>query len=109
VADGPYRHLRNPLYLGTILLAVAIGTMASRIGFLVLTVGMILFVYRLILREEANLLRSQGESYRRYFEAVPRLIPRSRGTLGLIVEAKKEGPGFSAGFGGAPPGGTVHY
>jgi len=22
---------------------------------------------------------------------------------------KKEGPGFSAGFGGAPPGGTVHY
>jgi protein-S-isoprenylcysteine O-methyltransferase Ste14 len=78
VADGPYRHLRNPLYLGTILLAIAIGTMASRIGFLMLTVGMILFVYRLILREEANLLRSQGESYRRYFEAVPRLIPSLR-------------------------------
>jgi protein-S-isoprenylcysteine O-methyltransferase Ste14 len=74
-ADGPFRHLRNPLYLGTILLAVAIGTLASRVGFFVLSIGMILFVYRLILREEANLLKSQGENYRRYFEAVPRLIP----------------------------------
>jgi protein-S-isoprenylcysteine O-methyltransferase Ste14 len=78
VADGPYRHLRNPLYLGTILLALAIGTMASRLGFLVLGAGMWLFTYRLILREEDNLLQSQGESYRRYLEAVPRLLPSLR-------------------------------
>ena len=75
LADGPYRHVRNPLYLGNILLAVGMGLMASRIGFLVLSLGMTLFVMRLILREEAELLRDQGDPYRRYCLAVPRFLP----------------------------------
>jgi hypothetical protein len=75
VADGPYRHVRNPLYLGSMLLAVGLGTMASRIGFFFLLAGIISFLYRLILREEAGLLQSQGESYRKYYDAVPRLLP----------------------------------
>ncbi|HEV2386104.1 MAG TPA: isoprenylcysteine carboxylmethyltransferase family protein [Candidatus Acidoferrales bacterium] len=75
LADGPYRHVRNPLYLGNILLAAGIGLMASRIGFLVLSLGMTIFVVRLILREEAELVRGQGEAYRRYCAAVPRLAP----------------------------------
>lgn len=75
LADGPYRYVRNPLYLGNILMATAIGLMASRVGFFVLSIGMTLFVIRLILREETDLLRDQGESYRRYCAAVPRLLP----------------------------------
>jgi protein-S-isoprenylcysteine O-methyltransferase Ste14 len=78
VADGPYRHVRNPLYLGNILLAIGMGPMASRTGFLVLVVGTVPFVFRLILREEASLLESQGEGYRQYFETVPRLWPSWR-------------------------------
>jgi protein-S-isoprenylcysteine O-methyltransferase Ste14 len=75
VADGPYRHVRNPLYLGNILQALGIGLMASRLGFAFLTIANTIFMIRLILREEAGLLQSQGESYHRYFEAVPRLCP----------------------------------
>jgi len=75
VADGPFRHVRNPLYLGNLLLAIGLGFLASRSGFLFISIGMLVFVYRLILREETTLLQSQGESYRRYFDAVPRLIP----------------------------------
>ena len=75
VADGPYRHLRNPLYLGTVLLAVGIGFLASRVGIIILVGGMASFTYRLILREEASLLASQGERYRRFFQSVPRLLP----------------------------------
>lgn len=78
LADGPYRRVRNPLYLGNIVMAVAIGLMASRTGFLILSLGMTLFVIRLILREEAELLRAQGEPYRLYCSAVPRLIPARR-------------------------------
>ena len=78
VADGPYRRVRNPLYVGNILLAFGMGPMASRTGFLVLVAATVPFVYRLILREEAGLLESQGESYRRYFETVPRLWPSLR-------------------------------
>lgn len=75
LADGPYRRVRNPLYFGNIVMAVAVGLMASRTGFLILSLGMTLFVIRLILREEAELLRAQGESYLLYRSAVPRLIP----------------------------------
>ena len=66
VADGPYRHVRNPLYLGNILQALGIGLMASRLGFVFLTVVNTIFMLRLILHEESGLLQSQGESYRRY-------------------------------------------
>jgi protein-S-isoprenylcysteine O-methyltransferase Ste14 len=75
VADGPYRHVRNPLYLGNLFLAFGVGFLASRLGFVVICAGMALFVYRLTLREEAKLVETQGESYRRYCAAVPRLLP----------------------------------
>jgi len=81
VADGPYRYVRNPLYFGNILWAVGFGFMASRIGFFILVPGMTTFVYRLILREEAGILASQGESYRAYCAAVPRLLPTLRPKL----------------------------
>jgi protein-S-isoprenylcysteine O-methyltransferase Ste14 len=45
VADGPYRYVRNPLYFGNILLAVGMGLLASRIGFLILVAGMIVYDY----------------------------------------------------------------
>lgn len=75
VADGPYRYVRNPLYLGGVLLALGFGVLASRVGFLVIVIGNTILYYRLIMREEAALLETQGESYRRFLAAVPRLVP----------------------------------
>jgi protein-S-isoprenylcysteine O-methyltransferase Ste14 len=75
VADGPYRYLRNPLYLGMILVAVGIGLAASRSGFVLMAVAISFFQYRLTRREESALLATQGESYRRYLAAVPRMLP----------------------------------
>jgi hypothetical protein len=77
VASGPYRFVRNPLYLGTILMTIGMSQLASRTGAVFLIVTMTLFQYRLILREEGGLLASQGESYARYLAAVPRLLPAS--------------------------------
>lgn len=96
VAEGPYRHLRNPLYLGNILLAIGFGLMASRSGYVIMAAGMFAFCYRLILREEAGLLASQGESYRRYFDAVPRLWP----SLRPRVPAGNAQPNWRDGFAG---------
>jgi protein-S-isoprenylcysteine O-methyltransferase Ste14 len=75
VADGPYRYVRNPLYLGTTLLTLGMGLMASRIGYAVIVVGTLIINLRLIGREEAELTETQGESYRNYVKTVPRLIP----------------------------------
>ncbi len=73
VADGPYRRVRNPLYLANVVMAVGMGAMMSRAGFLAAVVAMLVFCYRLILREEAELRASQGEPYEAYRRSVPRL------------------------------------
>jgi protein-S-isoprenylcysteine O-methyltransferase Ste14 len=75
VADGPYRHLRNPLYVGLMLTAVGMAAMANRIGAALILVVIPFFTLRLIGREEAALTASGGESYRAFCAAVPRLLP----------------------------------
>src|SRR5215472_17182489 len=72
VADGPFRYTRNPLYLATLPMAAGIGVLASQSGFIFLVLANWIFVYRLILREEESLLKTQGESYQAYCQAVPR-------------------------------------
>jgi protein-S-isoprenylcysteine O-methyltransferase Ste14 len=75
VASGPYRHLRNPLYLGNILMAFGMGLLASRVGFVVIVVGNFIFCLRLIGLEESNLQKEQRESYLEFCRRVPRLWP----------------------------------
>lgn len=75
VADGPYRHVRNPLYLGSFLWTVGLGFLASRLGFVILAGGAALRILRLIGREEAELSEKQGEKFREYCRRVPRLLP----------------------------------
>jgi protein-S-isoprenylcysteine O-methyltransferase Ste14 len=75
VADGPYRHVRNPLYFANLLMAIGMGALMSRAGFLVVVLAIVVFCYRLILREESELQPSQGEKYERYRRGVPRLVP----------------------------------
>ncbi len=75
VADGPYRHVRNPLYLGLFLLSAGVGFLASRLGFLILVAVAAVRVLRLIGREESELEKQQGASFREYCRRVPRLLP----------------------------------
>lgn len=75
VADGPFRHVRNPLYFAIILMAAGIGLLASPAGLLFLVGAHWLLVYRLIFREEEALRQSQGECFLAYCSAVPRLWP----------------------------------
>jgi protein-S-isoprenylcysteine O-methyltransferase Ste14 len=78
VADGPYRQVRNPLYFANLLMVIGIGAMMSRLGFFVAVLAMLVFCYRLILREEAELQADQGAQYECYSKAVPRLWPALR-------------------------------
>jgi protein-S-isoprenylcysteine O-methyltransferase Ste14 len=94
VADGPYRRVRNPLYFANVLLAVGMGAMMSRVGCAVAVAAMLVFCYRLILREETDLKAAQGDRYDRYVEAVPRLWPS---LLPRIASAGQR-PNWAAGF-----------
>jgi protein-S-isoprenylcysteine O-methyltransferase Ste14 len=75
VAAGPYRHLRNPLYLGTFLHTFALALLMPPSGaiFCILAVG--LFQLRLIAAEESFLSAKLGEPYLAYSNKVPSLIP----------------------------------
>ena len=75
VADGPYRYMRNPLYLGTILLAIGMSVLASWPGALIIILGVTIFSLRLIGREEQALSQTQGASFEGFKAAVPRLLP----------------------------------
>lgn len=96
VADGPFRYVRNPLYLANIPMAAGLGVLASRLGWLFIVAASWLFVYRLIFREEAALRESQGESYLAYCRVVPRFWP----SLTPRVPAGNRAPRWGQAFAG---------
>jgi protein-S-isoprenylcysteine O-methyltransferase Ste14 len=81
MASGPYRYLRNPLYLGTWFTLAAMAFIMPPTGALFLMLLLTVFLYRLILGEEAFLTTQLGDPYRSYLYAVPRLFPRLRNSL----------------------------
>jgi len=75
-AAGPYRYVRNPLYLGNALLSIGIGALGSPPATLLVIAFNLVVVYRLIIIEERFLKAANGDVYARYCAAVPRLLPR---------------------------------
>lgn len=75
---GPYAYTRNPLYLGSLLMAagfaVALGSWAFA---LVLAVGFS-FIYIPVIASEERYLRGHFSGFDAYCRRVPRLIPRLR-------------------------------
>ena len=94
VADGPYRHVRNPLYLGTFLFSLGLGFLSSRLGFAILAGGAVIRILRLMGREESGLEREQGEGFREYCRRVPRLLPSLRPQLPSGMAIPKWGQAF---------------
>jgi protein-S-isoprenylcysteine O-methyltransferase Ste14 len=75
LADGPYRHTRNPLYLGTILHTIAISMLVPPVGVLILVPLIWVFQFRLAFAEESFLAARFGQPYQAYKAAVPRFLP----------------------------------
>lgn len=74
---GPYAHVRNPLYFGSLLLAVGYG-LISGLGLwgVLLMVGLYLvFHLAAIFYEEKFLAAKFGQPYLDYVRRVPRLLP----------------------------------
>ena len=78
VATGPYRYVRNPLYIGLWAMMAALAFLMPPSGALFVLIAIPVFLLRLILAEEAFLTNKLGPPYRDYMNAVPRLIPRLR-------------------------------
>jgi protein-S-isoprenylcysteine O-methyltransferase Ste14 len=75
VAAGPYRYLRNPLYLGTFFHTFALALLMPPSGAIFCIIAIAFLQLRLIFAEESFLAAKQGASYVDYCTKVPRLFP----------------------------------
>ncbi len=74
---GPYSFVRNPLYIGNILICLGAIIISELLWFVPATLLYHLYLYSLVVRyEEIHLLEKYGESYRRYMLEVPRWFPK---------------------------------
>lgn len=86
---GPYSFVRNPMYIGNIMIFLGLTIVSELLWFVPITFSYCLGIYSLVTRyEEAHLLEKFGEPYRRYMEEVPRWVPRTLHfrNIGLINE-----------------------
>ena len=94
MAAGPFRYLRNPLYLGSFLNELAVSILMPPSGAIFFVIVCFLQILRLILGEEAYLTAQQGEPYLAYKARVPRLLP----SLTPRVAASSVAPQWTTAF-----------
>jgi protein-S-isoprenylcysteine O-methyltransferase Ste14 len=75
IAAGPYRYVRNPLYLGNFIHTLALALLMPPSGAIFCILAISIFQLRLIAAEESFLTTKLGEPYLAYCAKVPRLIP----------------------------------
>jgi len=93
ITAGPYSICRNPLYIGSFLLAIGVGLCFENLLILVLVPAVIIPVHVIAARMEETHLESKfGEQYRGYKQKVPRFWPRfsnynSPSTIGVNIHS----------------------
>jgi protein-S-isoprenylcysteine O-methyltransferase Ste14 len=85
--SGPYAHTRNPLYLGSMLIAFGFGAAAGNWVLLALLAGLFAAIYVPTITGEEEYLRAHFAGFDEYAARVPRLLPR------LTPAAKMGGAG----------------
>ncbi len=79
VATGPYRWVRNPIYIGALLVVLGEAWLFSSLSLLVYAGAIaVLFHLFVLFYEERTLRRRFGPAYAEYARTVPRWLPRLR-------------------------------
>jgi protein-S-isoprenylcysteine O-methyltransferase Ste14 len=74
---GPYAFVRNPIYLGSMVLGLGMVGLIGDARLIPLYVGAFVFLYTFLIPAEERFLRQKfGGEYDAYRAAVPRIIPR---------------------------------
>src|ERR1700735_5877016 len=87
---GPYAYTRNPLYLGSMLMAFGFAAASRSLGITVLLTVLFLIIYAPTIYSEEQFLRSTFPDFDSYAKRVPRLLPR-------LTPARMEGGGSFSG------------
>ncbi len=80
VTEGIFKHCRNPLYVGNILMLLGVGILANSLIYVGIMMPLFLFIYQAIVLAEENFLRSKfGPGFDEYCKKVNRWIPNLSG------------------------------
>jgi hypothetical protein len=86
---GPYAHTRNPLYLGSMLIAFGFAAAAASWLILALLLGLFAAIYIPTILSEEAYLREHFADFEAYARAVPRLLPRGAGAAKELAAGDK--------------------
>jgi protein-S-isoprenylcysteine O-methyltransferase Ste14 len=88
IIRGSYRFVRNPEYVGGLLLLVGQAILFKSFGFLIYGAVLFLLFHLLVVLVEERMLKEKfGELYEQYCKSVPRWIPRLRPFRGEISKS----------------------
>jgi protein-S-isoprenylcysteine O-methyltransferase Ste14 len=74
---GPYSFVRNPMYIGNILICLGASVLSELQWFVPVTFFCYFGIYSFVVRyEEAHLLEKYRERYQKYMSEVPRWLPK---------------------------------
>jgi protein-S-isoprenylcysteine O-methyltransferase Ste14 len=79
IISGPFAYVRNPLYVGNILMYFGLGIMSFALFpyLQIIAIAFFILQYHLIVGEEESFLEKKfGEQYKRFVENVPGFFPR---------------------------------
>jgi hypothetical protein len=88
---GPYAHTRNPLYLGSMLIAFGFAAAAASWVILVALAGLFAAIYVPTILSEEAYLRGRFAGFDAYASEVPRLLPRLTAARGGRAAAGEAG------------------
>ncbi|WP_439583831.1 methyltransferase family protein [Dyadobacter bucti] len=75
VTEGIFRHCRNPLYVGNILMLLGVGVLSNSLYYVGIVMPLFLFIYQAIVLAEENFLRNKfGRQFDDYCERVNRWL-----------------------------------
>jgi protein-S-isoprenylcysteine O-methyltransferase Ste14 len=78
VAVGPYRYVRNPMYVGGFTLLLGWALYRNSISLLIFSCAFVLLFHLFVIGYEERALREKfGSEYERYLATVPRWLPLS--------------------------------
>jgi len=86
--SGPYAYTRNPLYLGSLIMALGFAIAARSLWVLLVMIVMFVAIYLPVIRSEESFLRQTFSNFDDYARTVPRLLPR-------ITAYRNDGGSFS--------------
>jgi protein-S-isoprenylcysteine O-methyltransferase Ste14 len=87
---GPYAYTRNPLYLGSILMAFGFAAASRSVLITLLLILLFILIYAPTIYSEEQFLRATFPNFDSYAKHVPRLLPR-------FAPARMEGDGSFSG------------